>query len=117
MPRFFVKAEQIQDETITILGEDVKHIKNVLRKDKGDKIEICKYNSNGIVITALEEGCSFNGTTLEIGKQYTISFETLSRSGNNGSEYFMQKQCAVYLNGIEKQLINELENIINLLDN
>lgn len=41
MPRFFVKAEQIQDETITILGEDVKHIKNVLRKDKGDKIEIC----------------------------------------------------------------------------
>ena len=41
MPRFFVKTEQIQDETITILGEDVKHIKNVLRKDKGDKIEIC----------------------------------------------------------------------------
>ena len=41
MPRFFVKTEQVQDETITILGEDVKHIKNVLRKDKGDKIEIC----------------------------------------------------------------------------
>ena len=41
MPRFFVKTEQIQNETITILGEDVKHIKNVLRKDKGDKIEIC----------------------------------------------------------------------------
>ena len=38
MPRFFVKTDQIQDETITILGEDVKHIKNVLRKDKGDKI-------------------------------------------------------------------------------
>ena len=41
MPRFFVKTDQIQDETITILGEDVKHIKNVLRKNKGDKIEIC----------------------------------------------------------------------------
>ena len=41
MPRFFVKTDQIQDETITILGEDVKHIKNVLRKDKGEKIEIC----------------------------------------------------------------------------
>lgn len=41
MPRFFVKTEQIQDETIKILGEDVKHIKNVLRKDIGDKIEIC----------------------------------------------------------------------------
>ena len=85
--------------------------------DKIDKIEICKYNSNGIVITALEEGCSFNGTMLERGKQYTVSFENLNRSGNSGSEYFMQKQCAVYLNGIEKQLIKELENIINSVDN
>ncbi len=41
MPRFFVKTEQIQDETITILGEDVKHIKNVLRQKIGDKITIC----------------------------------------------------------------------------
>ena len=82
--------------------------------DKIDKIEICKYNSNGIVITALEQGCSFNEMPLEVGKQYSISFETLDRSGNNGSEYFMQKQCAVYLNGIENKLIDELENIINL---
>ena len=50
-------------------------------------------------------------------KQYSISFETLDRSGNAGSEYFMQKQCAVYLNGIEKQLIKKLENIINSVDN
>lgn len=99
----------------TDVGDDVAILD--FSADKIDKIEICKYNSNGIVITAFEEGCSFNGTTLEIGKQYTVSFETLSRSENNGSEYFMQKQCAVYLNGIEKQLINELENIINLLDN
>ena len=99
----------------TDVGDDVAILD--FSADKIDRIEICKYNSNGIVITALEEGCSFNGTTLEIGKQYTVSFETLSRSENNGSEYFMQKQCAVYLNGIEKQLINELENIINLLDN
>ena len=85
--------------------------------DKIDKIEICKYNSNGVVITALEQGCSFNDTTLEVGKQYSISFETLDRSGNAGSEYFMQKECAVYLNGIEQQLIDELENIINSVEN
>ena len=85
--------------------------------DKIDKIEICKYNANGIVITALEEGCSFNGTTLEIGKQYTVSFETLNRAGNNGSEYFMQKQCAVYLNGLEEKLLKKLENIIETIDN
>ena len=27
MPRFFVKSEQIKDNEITIIGEDVKHIK------------------------------------------------------------------------------------------
>ena len=41
MPRFFVKTEQIEDKTITIIGEDVKHIKNVLRKQNGDNLEIC----------------------------------------------------------------------------
>ena len=41
MPRFFVKSEQIAQETISIIGEDVKHIKNVLRKISGDIIEIC----------------------------------------------------------------------------
>lgn len=41
MPRFFVKNEQIKEKTIFIIGEDVKHIKNVLRKQIGDKLEIC----------------------------------------------------------------------------
>lgn len=85
--------------------------------DNIEKIEICKDNKEGVVITALGEGCSFNGTTLEVGKQYSVEFQTLNRKDNNGSEYFMQKQCAVYLKGIEKQLIDELENIINSVDN
>lgn len=41
MPRFFIKNEQITEDTINIIGEDVKHIKNVLRKQIGDNIEIC----------------------------------------------------------------------------
>ena len=41
-----------------------------------------------------------------------IIFATLDRTGNDGSEYFMQKQCAFYLNGIEDQLISELKKII-----
>lgn len=41
MPRFFVKSDQIKDNTINILGEDVRHIKNVLRKEVGNIIEIC----------------------------------------------------------------------------
>ena len=41
MPRFFVKKEQVKETTIEILGEDIKHIKNVLRKQIGENIEIC----------------------------------------------------------------------------
>ena len=41
MPRFFVKADQVRDTEIIIIGEDVKHIKNVLRKQIGDIVEIC----------------------------------------------------------------------------
>ena len=41
MPRFFVKTNQINENVIKILEEDVKHIKNVLRKQIGDIIEIC----------------------------------------------------------------------------
>lgn len=41
MPRFFVKTEQINENEITIIGEDVNHIKNVLRKKIGDKLEVC----------------------------------------------------------------------------
>lgn len=41
MPRFFIKTEQIKEHEITIIGEDVNHIKNVLRKKIGDKLEIC----------------------------------------------------------------------------
>lgn len=84
--------------------------------DKIEKIEICKYNANGIVITALEDGCSLNGLHIEKGKQYTVDFATLDRSGNDGKEYFIQKQCACYINGLESQLITELENIVNSVD-
>lgn len=47
MPKFFVKNEQINENEIIINGEDVNHIKNVLRLKPGDEITICNtYNSN-----------------------------------------------------------------------
>lgn len=76
--------------------------------DNIDGIEIIKFNQKGIVITAIKQGCSFNGTKLEVGKQYTVAFEILDRSGNEGSEYFMQKQCACHLAGLEDKLIEEI---------
>lgn len=55
MPRFFVKTNQVQNATITILGEDVKHIKNVLRKEIGDCIEICNLDTKTTYICKIEQ--------------------------------------------------------------
>lgn len=41
MPKFFVSEENIKEEKIFIAGEDVNHIKNVLRKNIKDTLEIC----------------------------------------------------------------------------
>ncbi|WP_352419848.1 16S rRNA (uracil(1498)-N(3))-methyltransferase [Proteiniborus sp.] len=41
MHRFFVDKENIKDNKITIVGDDVKHIKNVLRLKEEDIISIC----------------------------------------------------------------------------
>lgn len=41
MNKFFIDPKQINQEEITILGEDVNHIKNVLRLGVKDKIVVC----------------------------------------------------------------------------
>lgn len=41
MHRFYVNENQIKDNIITITGQDVIHIKNVLRMKPGDEIVIC----------------------------------------------------------------------------
>ncbi len=46
MPKFFVNQDQIQDDKIIITGQDVKHIKKVLRAKIGEVLEICNIVSN-----------------------------------------------------------------------
>lgn len=41
MPKFFVKEEQIEEKQIIIQGQDVNHIKKVLRAKIGDELQIC----------------------------------------------------------------------------
>ena len=45
MPKFFIRNEQLEDNKITIIGEDVKHISNVLRMKIGEKIQICNIDT------------------------------------------------------------------------
>lgn len=46
MPKFFITQKQIYENNINIIGEDVKHIANVLRKQIGDKINICNKDTS-----------------------------------------------------------------------
>lgn len=55
MPKFFVKNNQIDGERITIVGEDVNHISNVLRAKCGDTINVCDVDtSNNYIIELID---------------------------------------------------------------
>lgn len=45
MPKFFVTNAQVDQEQIKIIGEDINHIKNVLRKKRGDQLTICNQDT------------------------------------------------------------------------
>ncbi len=55
MPKFFVAKEQVSNQTITIKGKDVNHIKNVLRMKTGDIINICIKDNNRDCISQIEK--------------------------------------------------------------
>ncbi len=55
MYKFFVENGQIKDEMVTIIGEDVKHIRNVLRLKIEEQVQICnKDTSKSYVARILE---------------------------------------------------------------
>ncbi len=41
MPRFFVRKDQIENGTVTILGDDAHHISRSLRMAAGERITVC----------------------------------------------------------------------------
>lgn len=45
MPKFFVRENQINGNFITITGEDVNHILNVLRMKKDDDLQVCNQDT------------------------------------------------------------------------
>lgn len=55
MRKFFVESKQINDNQIIINGEDVNHIKNVLRLSVGEKIKICDKDLSKNYISQIEE--------------------------------------------------------------
>jgi len=81
--------------------------------EKIENIRIIRYNKNGVVLKSVDTGSTFNGQSLKKDKQYIVNFETLDRSSNGGSEYFMQKQCAECLKSLDQKLIDEFLVLID----
>lgn len=46
MGKFFVKSSQVGENELTIIGEDVNHIKNVLRLNIADQIKVCDLDNS-----------------------------------------------------------------------
>jgi len=68
-PRFFIAPDQVRDPSISIIGEDVRHIRTVLRKGPGD------------LLTLLDGQ----------GREYTVRITTIERS-TIGTEIIDQKE-------------------------
>ena len=62
MPKFFVNQEQIQGDNIKIIGQDVNHIRNVLRLNVDENILVC----------IKEKTITYNCIIKEISKDYII---------------------------------------------
>jgi len=54
MSKFFVKNNQIKDGKVIVIGEDVNHIKNVLRLDVDDDINICDIDTKTNYLCGIE---------------------------------------------------------------
>ena len=55
MRKFFINSNQIDGENIKIIGEDVNHIKNVLRLEKGEIIKLCDTDNGINYISKIDE--------------------------------------------------------------
>ena len=54
MYNFFVNDNEIEDSIIKITGENLKHIKNVLRMKSGEKIFVCNKQTAESYLTEIE---------------------------------------------------------------
>lgn len=55
MQKFFVEANQIEKNTITIIGKDVKHIANVLRMQKNEELQVCNVQTFDNYVVYIEK--------------------------------------------------------------
>lgn len=105
MPKFFVPKENIKENEIIISGEDVTHIKKVLRACVGDSLTLCdgKGVNYEVQIENIEDKCitakicSEYITDTEPNIEVTI-FQGLPKAAK--MDYIIQKTTELGINGI-----------------
>ena len=75
MYKFFVNEEQIKENEIVILGEDVNHIKNVLRLETEKEIVVCSKEMSKSFLCSIKE-INSEYVECEIKKELIESTET-----------------------------------------
>lgn len=110
MHRFFVDKEQVFQDRIEIIGKDVKHIKNVLRLRKKDKIEvlsegkthICEIEelaSDRVIVSILDAFEGKNEPTIDI-----ILFQGVAKGDK--MDFIIQKSTEVGVKEIYPLITN-----------
>ena len=119
MYKFFVADNQIKNGEAKIIGEDVKHIKNVLRLNTGEKIIICNkdacisYDSNIETISKEEVVCRII-TKSEIETEPIVNvdiYQGLPKADK--MEYIIQKASEI---GVKNIYPVDLERCVVKLD-
>lgn len=72
MHRFFVEPHQVTEDTITIVGTDVNHIKNVLRMKVGDVLQISDGHNQQYLCSIL----SMEATEVVVSIEETLATST-----------------------------------------
>lgn len=119
MFKFFVAGNQIQENTIKIMGEDVNHISNVLRLKKGEQIIICdKHTAKSYICEIIEPAKEYiNCGIVDLVKQSTESsvhvdiFQGIPKSDK--MEYIIQKATEI---GVRNIIPVQLERCISKID-
>lgn len=119
MPRFFVKTNQIKEKSVEIVDRDVNHIKNVLRKKIGDKIEVCNEETENAyicqitnieenkIITEIIHEIKANDSKIKIdiyqglpkSEKMELIIQKSVELGVNSITPLSMKRCVVKLNG------------------
>jgi len=77
MQRFFVLPTQVKEGKVHITGNDVNHIKQVLRMKIGEQLEVC--DSSGKIYLCVIKSYDLKEVVLQIEKEWKNDTELLSK--------------------------------------